>query len=268
MTMRIDHNLINWNAPLDDIRDNTEFDAALIADLNKAQYCVQMKTAFVTPNRIERMGDSLLSLPSRGVQLCIFLRTPDNWEIRHILPPVDTIKMRRTEEAIEILRNAGAHINLVKGIHQKVCVIDGCIVYRGSLNILSFYDSGEEMMRKVSPKESMQACVRNDLNQCICAVTPTLDLRADPDLIGAQLLRIRESIGLTQEQAVETLDKIDRTLLSRIERQEREPSFRQVAEICHRLGRGLHMLPPPIERYLLTIEHIMKDADSRTIKLV
>lgn len=264
MTMRIDHNLINWNAPLDDIRDHTEFDAVFTQDLLKARFSVQAKSPFIGLPRLQRLGEPLLGLPERGVRLCIFIRVPDAWEVRNSINTIDAAKARRIEDAINLLEAAGAHINLIQGIHQKVCVMDGCVVYRGSLNILSFYNSEEEMMRKVNAKEALQAMTYSGIDRCFCAGPPAVELLANPDIIGQQLLRIRESLNLTQEQVCETLNKIDPSLLSRIESQKREPSFRQVAQIGEALGRGVGLLLPSQIHYLDQIECVMRENATRS----
>lgn len=263
MAMRIDHNLINWNAPLDDIRDHTEFDAAFIADLLQAQFCVQIKSPFLSLVRLERLGEALLGLPARGVRLCIFIRMPDNWEIRHTIGTIDAAKAKRVEDAIKILQLAGAHINIVKGIHQKVAVIDGCILYRGSLNILSFYDSEEEMMRKVNPKEALQACTYSGIDRCFCAEPPTIELIAEPSALGEQIARIRNSLNLSQADLSE-LSKISQSHLSFFESGKRDPSSRQLIQIMHHLGRQVAFPVPPITRYFASIEQIMKDAETRS----
>lgn len=263
MAMRLDHNFINWNAPLDDIRDHTEFDAVFIADLLQAQFCVQIKSPFISLPRLERLGEALLGLTSRGVRLCIFIRMPDNWEIRSMIGVIDAAKANRIEDAIKVLELAGAHINIVKGIHQKVAVIDGCIVHRGSLNILSFYNSEEEMMRKVDPKEALQATVYTGIDRCFCAGPATIELIADPDALGEQLARIRGSVDLSQAQLAE-LTGISQTHLSFFESGKRDPSSKQLIQIMEHLGRQVAFPVPPIVRYLHQIEQIAKEAEQRS----
>ena len=53
--------------------------------------------------------------------------------------------------AIEKLNGLSIEINTVEKIHQKIAVINNTIWWEGSLNILSFKDSGEHMRRFQGP---------------------------------------------------------------------------------------------------------------------
>lgn len=176
------------------------------------------------------------------------------------------MKAKRIEDAINainLLQAAGAHINLVKGIHQKVCVLDGCVLYRGSMNVLSFYNSEEEMMRKVDPKEALQASVYSGIDRCFCGGSPTIELIADPDALGEQIARIRNSKNLSQEEFA-AMCGLNQPLLSYFETGKRDPSSKQLIEIMHHLGRQVSFPVPEITRNFYQIEQVMKEAETRS----
>jgi hypothetical protein len=55
------------------------------------------------------------------------------------------------DEVVRRLTNAGSRFNVRPGMHEKVGVIDGQVLWHGSLNILSHNDTRESMLRIESP---------------------------------------------------------------------------------------------------------------------
>jgi len=57
----------------------------------------------------------------------------------------------RIQETVDITKNAGISIVFKSQIHQKYAVIDQRLVWYGSINLLSFGNAEESIMRLDSP---------------------------------------------------------------------------------------------------------------------
>lgn len=259
---------IDWNLPRDDYRTQDEFDSAFLADLKSARLSVLIKAPYAKVNRIKQLDSALLDLPRRGVQVCVFVQEPRLWEQRERANAVDIATIRELEIARDLLEEHGIHVNLVKGIHQKLCVIDCCTLWVGSLNILSHYDTKEEMMRKVDPSASLAAIQRNLMDRCMpCSEArkpvPPVERMAEIKNIGRRLAELREQSGYTV-QTLSELTGISRSQISRIEKNEREPSHKQVITLLMALGRDPCIVTPGAVRFLRTADVIVGEALTRS----
>jgi replication factor A1 len=59
-------------------------------------------------------------------------------------------------DGVQVLTDIGARVEFNPKTHEKLCVIDNSIVWYGSLNILSQYESSESMMRFVGEATARQ----------------------------------------------------------------------------------------------------------------
>jgi phosphatidylserine/phosphatidylglycerophosphate/cardiolipin synthase-like enzyme len=85
-------------------------------------------------------------LLSRGINIKIVTKPPKE-------------QMSREQELEELhhgLRNMGIEVYQHYGTHEKVVAIDGHILYAGSLNVLSFSHSSNEMMIRSDSKPKLQ----------------------------------------------------------------------------------------------------------------
>lgn len=257
---------IDWNAPTDDVRDHTNFDAVYIEDLYAAKSSVLIKCPYCSVNRLEKLGEAFTGLVKRGVKVCVYLQEPKNWDRRHELQPVDRGKIKQLEAAIATLLEMGAHVTVQKGLHQKICVIDGYILYRGSLNILSFYDTLEEMVRIVSVVEALATIKRHRFAQChdcLMQSLPRNEVICETHTLAGQIIKLRTIAGCSQEELAE-ISGIKRSQLARIEAGAVVPNADELIRLCSALDRTLCMVPNGAARYLEEIAYITAQAAKRS----
>lgn len=118
----------------------------LLRDLKNAKKEVIFISGYMYTNRIEKLMPYLTDLLSRGVKIKIVTKPPRE-------------QMSREQELEELhhrLRNMGIEIYQHYGTHEKIVAIDGHILYAGSLNVLSFNHSSNEMMIRSDSKTRLQ----------------------------------------------------------------------------------------------------------------
>lgn len=124
------------------IFDEAQFERALLHDIQGAKQHVVLFSGYVTPTRVGKLGDLLRSKIAAGVKVRCVTRPPKR---------NGSIPENAGREATEMLEGIGAVVDWRAKIHQKVCLIDGQIVWWGSLNALShMYHSDETMTRAVN----------------------------------------------------------------------------------------------------------------------
>ncbi len=259
---------IDWDLPRADFRNQSEFDPAFIADLRGAEHAVLICCPFLKPNRLEQLGGELFQLPLRGVQVCVFAQMPRLWEQRDRANAFELARIRELEIAIELLEKHGIHVNLVQGLHQKICVIDGCILWFGSLNILSYFDTKEEMMRTIDPAVALNVIKRNLMTKCQpCRAArkpvPAVETIFDVDKVGTLIAEIREKAGYTQADLAK-ITGLTASQISRIESSRRPATLPQLKVILNGLGREICLLAPGVVGYLEEIDFVVGEARMRT----
>lgn len=122
--------------------DQSSFYKAFIHDLKSAEKEVIIESPFITTLRLVPMLPVLRKARKRGVRIIINTRDP----LEHG-PPYDGYAIDAVTELYAITAtvvHTGKH-------HRKLAIIDRKILWEGSLNILSQYDSCEIMRRIESP---------------------------------------------------------------------------------------------------------------------
>jgi hypothetical protein len=122
--------------------DRHSFEAALAADIGRAEKSVAIFSGFVTPGRVREMGGLLSRKSAERVKVRCITR-----------PPHANGSMGRaaSRDALNLLEQAGCTVDCRVAIHEKVVIIDQRIVWHGSLNALSYaYRTDESMTRLVS----------------------------------------------------------------------------------------------------------------------
>jgi hypothetical protein len=124
-----------------------EFFSSFHRDLKQAEQKVIIFSAFVYPDRVSHEGPYLQDLVRRGVKTLVFTKS---------------VGERFTQQA-EVsalhkqLREIGVTVYPFEGTHHKLAIIDGRVLYHGSLNILSWSGQTKEVMsRSESPAEVEQ----------------------------------------------------------------------------------------------------------------
>lgn len=121
--------------------DNTNFYKVFQKDLKHAQFSVIIESPFITTRRIEELMPILRKLRQRGVRITVNTRDPKEHDAEY------EYQARR---AVYEMQELGIAVLYTVKHHRKLAVIDGEILYEGSLNILSQIDSCEVMRRTVS----------------------------------------------------------------------------------------------------------------------
>lgn len=122
--------------------DNKSFYKMFGKDLWHAQHSVIIESPFITAKRMEELLPILRKLRQRGVRITVNTRNPkehDDAEYKY-------------QAALAVYEMQELDITVLYTVkhHRKLAIIDGEILWEGSLNILSQIDSCEIMRRTVS----------------------------------------------------------------------------------------------------------------------
>jgi len=120
-----------------------EFLDSFRADLTNAMAHATILSPFVSPNRAAYYYAALQSLAVRSVPVDVYAR-PRQEQPHSLREQFGNVERR--------LRAVGVRFHLRPAMHEKVAVLDGCVLWHGSLNILSHNDTRESMLRIESAK--------------------------------------------------------------------------------------------------------------------
>lgn len=120
------------------IFDNSNFLTVFSNDISSAKSDIVIVSPYVTKKRLSQMLSILMTGINNGAKLTVITRPETDYKERDRL----TFK-----EMISSIKNTGASIIFKSNIHQKFAVIDQRIVWYGSINLLSFGNSEESIMR-------------------------------------------------------------------------------------------------------------------------
>ncbi|MDI6707011.1 MAG: phospholipase D-like domain-containing protein, partial [Bacillota bacterium] len=107
-------------------------------DISSAKSDIVIVSPYVTKKRLSQMLSILVTGIDNGAKLTVITRPETDYKERDRLT---------FEEMISSIKNTGASIIFKSNIHQKFAVIDQRIVWYGSINLLSFGNSVESIMR-------------------------------------------------------------------------------------------------------------------------
>ena len=123
------------------------FGIAFRQDLKSAEKSIVIFSAFFTPERVGTYADLFRAKIQQGVHIRCITRPPA------ANGSMDTDTSRVTLDALEGL---GVGVDLRKSIHQKVLIVDGRVVWFGSLNALSHTYRTDEIMTRYENTEAAQ----------------------------------------------------------------------------------------------------------------
>lgn len=123
--------------------DNTNFYKVFQKDLKHAQFSVIIESPFITTRRVEELMPILRKLRQRGVRITVNTRDPKEHDAEY------EYQARR---AVYEMQELDITVLYTVKHHRKLAIIDGEILYEGSLNILSQIDSCEVIRRTVSQR--------------------------------------------------------------------------------------------------------------------
>lgn len=125
------------------IKDEAFYDV-FQRDVSKAKKELIILSPFITDYRAEKLAPLFSNFLLKGGKIYILTRPPE----------LQTDNMREMSSRwIQKFEKMGIYVlplPRITKMHEKVAIIDRKILYHGSLNILSFRDSGEDMIRFTS----------------------------------------------------------------------------------------------------------------------
>lgn len=124
------------------IFDKSSFLPVFANDIAAAKHEALIVSPFITRRRTLRMLPLLEAAVKNGVRTIIVTRPPEDFKEK------DGAALRET---LKTLDSSGVRVIFRSKIHQKFAVIDQKIVWYGSINLLSYGDAEESLMRLESP---------------------------------------------------------------------------------------------------------------------
>jgi ssDNA-binding Zn-finger/Zn-ribbon topoisomerase 1 len=116
-----------------------DFEHVWIADAERAKKSIVIFSGFVTPQRVATCGDILRKKLEEGVSIRCVTRPPRQ---NGSIPPEDG------KAALDALETVGCIVDTRWDIHEKTIIIDGEILWFGSLNPLSHSGATSEIMAR------------------------------------------------------------------------------------------------------------------------
>jgi hypothetical protein len=130
---------------LSQLYDQGSFFGKFQSDIRACRQELLIESAFITHKRVRALLPILATLVSRGVNVTINTRYPDEH---------DGFMREQALLGVTELQAVGITVLYTAGLHRKVALLDRTIVWEGSLNILSQSDSCELMRRTNSAGEA------------------------------------------------------------------------------------------------------------------
>lgn len=121
--------------------DNETFYRAFTNDLRCAKRTIYIESPFITTRRIDLLLPMIARLRLKGIRVTINTRCPDEHEGEY---------REQSHRAVQAMQSIGVTVLFTVKHHRKLAIIDNEILWEGSLNILSYYDSCEVMRRSHS----------------------------------------------------------------------------------------------------------------------
>lgn len=118
--------------------DQETFYKTLMRDLSFCNREAVIESPFITSNRVASLLPIFSKMRSRNIRIIVNTRHPAEHDA-----PYDA----QAETAIKQMQNMGIEVLFTGGHHRKLAIIDGRILWEGSLNILSQGNSCEVMRR-------------------------------------------------------------------------------------------------------------------------
>jgi DNA-binding XRE family transcriptional regulator len=209
-----------------------DFYQAFLRDLRRAVAWVVICSPYLTGGRLKNLLVELRACVLRGVRVCVFLQLRKN---RSGEPEVNLFH----DAAVQLLLDAGIHVNFREGIHEKVAIIDEHILWEGSLNILSHYNTSERQRRWECAKETRAAVRLHHLDGCgTCGEEfGMMDERKNLERIGQAVADARRKCGWSQAQLAAHADVAQR-VISNIENGN-DARISTILKICEQLDAEL-----------------------------
>lgn len=132
------HRSTNDSEAQSSLFDEKTFYPAFLKDIGEAKSEVIIESPFITKRRSQILLPSIRHVLKRKVAVIINTRSP----MEH-----SDVMRSEAELSVALLQELGAEVFYTGKLHRKLAIIDREIMWEGSLNILSQYDSCELMRR-------------------------------------------------------------------------------------------------------------------------
>ena len=120
------------------IYDGKTFYGVYCQDIRTSSKEILIVSPFMRKGRITQLARNLTEAILNGVSVTVVTRPPQDFKEK---------ERETVEKNISTLQEYGAKVVTKSGFHQKFTVIDGEVVWYGSVNFLSFGISEESIMR-------------------------------------------------------------------------------------------------------------------------
>lgn len=143
---------------VDFIFDKSNFLPVYFNDIDNASREILIVSPFVTKRRTLQMLQNLRNALDRGVKVVVVTRPADDFNGKDLTA---------WQISLELLESSGISIAFKSNIHQKFAVIDQKVVWYGSINLLSFGNAEESIMRleSVNIANELIKSIRKDTSE-------------------------------------------------------------------------------------------------------
>lgn len=127
------------------------FYPTFMRDLKHCRKEVIIESPYMTTPRVEQLRPSLKKLVRRGIRVTIHTRFPGHH---------DELLRIQAWQSVSILKRNGVKVRFFHDYHhRKIAVLDGKVLWEGSLNILSQCYS-REIMRRIESEQLTRQMIR------------------------------------------------------------------------------------------------------------
>jgi len=119
-----------------ELHSEKDFWNAFLQDLSSAASSLTIVSPFITNDATWKVANEFRGLKERGVYIKVYTRPIEEHQNRYGF-----------NLAYARLQRIGVEVKLVSKIHQKLAIVDDSVWWEGSMNILGFRDSREQMRR-------------------------------------------------------------------------------------------------------------------------
>lgn len=224
-------------------------------DLPTARSRVVIHSPYLHPRRVSDCSKLFSPLRERGVVTCLTTQRPERVKLELLNSEGDPVSDNYST-SLELLSLWRTHLNQSK-FHHKFVLIDDRILYYGSMNIFSHFNTSECMRRTEDKEEIEEAIDKFNLKHCEVCMNDIIELWGDSAQkehvvkLGLLIKKQRTRLDLTL-QDLARLSGIPRQTISGMELGEnsRLSSYLTVLEA---LNLRIALVPSDVEPAVLNV---------------
>ncbi|MET7736492.1 DUF5710 domain-containing protein [Streptomyces sp. NPDC005402] len=112
-------------------------------DIERASTSIELYCPFLDPAPVRKWSALLGRRVSEGVRVVVYTRAAEEQR--------DDASVERHQQRIDQLRSVGCEVDFRERMHEKVLILDGTVLWHGSLNLLANSGPTDLMMRFTDP---------------------------------------------------------------------------------------------------------------------